>query len=174
MLSSKLPPEVEPSRYCWKPYSCGFWNHCTREKPEHWVFKMHGIGQNRLKELFCLGIQDIPSIPEFFPLSPLQRRIKSCVVTQKEYLDPELPRELNKAGYPIHFLDFETLGRPYPFIPRPDPIKPSPFSGPIICFPGMGRPLSGIPLSGTQGHPGRVCDHPAGSPWRERDHPDLH
>lgn len=127
ILSRESPPDVEPSRHCWKPYSCDFWNYCTLGKPEYWVFKLHGILQSRLAELFSMGIQDIPSIPEYFPLSPLQRRIKSCVVTQREYLDPELLRELKKAIFPLHFLDFETLGPAIPLYPQTRPYQTIPF-----------------------------------------------
>jgi predicted RecB family nuclease len=127
MLSQKSPPAIEPSRHCQKPYGCEFWQHCTREKPEHWIFKMHGIGQNRLEELIPAGIQDIPSIPSDFPLSLLQRRIQSCVVAGREYFDRELKNEFNKARFPIHFLDFETLGTAIPLYPQTRPYQTIPF-----------------------------------------------
>jgi predicted RecB family nuclease len=83
--------------------------------PEHWVMNLTGIGQNTLNELKAMGIEDIRDLPETFPLSEIQKRIKKCVKNNKEHLSKDLKDELNDMEYPLHFLDFETLG---PAIPR--------------------------------------------------------
>jgi predicted RecB family nuclease len=126
MLAGGLPPKIAPSRHCWSPYLCEFWEYCTKEMPEHWIMNLSGISQRRMDELAALGIEDIREIPDSFPLTGLQGRVRRCVVTGREYLAPELEDELKRVDYPIHFLDFETLGpaipqyagtRPYQTIP---------------------------------------------------------
>jgi hypothetical protein len=80
----------------------------------------------RLGELTSMGIDDIFRVPDSFPLSEIQDRIRQCVKGNQEYISPELREELEDVEYPVHFLDFETLGlaipryagtRPYQTIP---------------------------------------------------------
>ncbi len=115
MLASSEAPEIQPSRHCHKPYDCEFWGHCTRDMPEFWVYDINGIGQEKLDELAQLNIQNISDIPDTFPLSQIQDRIRESVANQQEYISRDLKAELNDVEYPVHFLDFETIG---PAIPR--------------------------------------------------------
>jgi predicted RecB family nuclease len=115
MLSGTVPPDMLPSRMCNNPYGCEFWAHCTREKPEFWVMKLFGITQKRIDELAELDIEDICDIPGSFPLTKVQERIRDCVANNEDYIAPELVTELSDVEYPVHFLDFETVG---PAIPR--------------------------------------------------------
>ena len=115
MLAKNNAPEIEPSRHCHKPYVCEFWDHCTKDMPEFWVYNINGIGQNKLDELADMGIRAIEDIPETFPLSQIQDRIRASVFNQQEYISDQLKAELMDVAHPVHFLDFETIG---PAIPR--------------------------------------------------------
>jgi hypothetical protein len=115
MLENSDAPEIQPSRHCHKPYDCEFWDHCTKDMPEFWVYNINAIGQSKLDELAGMGIKDIGDIPETFSLSKIQDRIRTSVGNQQEYISKNLKAELNDMEYPIHFLDFETIG---PAIPR--------------------------------------------------------
>jgi predicted RecB family nuclease len=126
MLAKEGAPVVQPSRHCHKPYDCEFWNHCTRDMPEFWVYDINSIGQEKLEELSGMGIQAIGDIPETFPLSQIQDRIRLSVTDQREFISDQLEAELKDMEFPIHFLDFETIGlaipryadtRPYQTIP---------------------------------------------------------
>jgi hypothetical protein len=94
--------------------------------PEYWVVKEKGMSEKIQKELKAVGVVDIRDIPADFPLSAIQQLRRDCVVNQKEYIAPGLREELMKSEYPIHFLDFETIGpavpkyggtRPYQTVP---------------------------------------------------------
>jgi len=115
MLAEDGAPEIRPSRHCHKPYDCEFWGHCTKDMPKFWVYDISGIGQNKLDELAGMGIQAIGDIPTSFPLSQIQDRIRASVTNQQEFISDQLKAELNDVEYPVHFLDFETIG---PAIPR--------------------------------------------------------
>ena len=126
MLAVDRAPEIQPSRHCHKPYDCEFWDHCTKDMPEFWVYDISGIGQEKLDELADMGIQAIRDIPETFPLSQIQDRIRASVSNRQEFISDQLEAELNDVVYPVHFLDFETIGvaipryagtRPYQTIP---------------------------------------------------------
>jgi hypothetical protein len=115
MLAAKSAPEIRPSRHCHKPYDCEFWDHCTKDMPEFWVYDISGIGQNKLDELADMGIKAIGDIPTSFPLIQIQDRIRASVANKQEFISDQLEAELNDVEYPVHFLDFETIG---PTIPR--------------------------------------------------------
>jgi hypothetical protein len=127
LLSGGEPPRVNPSRACFKPHDCEFWDHCTREKPDHWILNLSGITQRRLNELEVLHIQDIREIPEAFPLTGIQKRVWNCVINQREYIGSSLKRELEDLEYPIHFLDFETFSPAIPRFPNTRPYQTIPF-----------------------------------------------
>jgi len=115
MLAADDAPVVQPSRHCHKPYDCEFWDRCTQDMPEFWVYDINGIGHEKLSELAQLGIQKISEIPDTFDLTEIQQRIRKCIIEEKEYISDELEVQLNDLKYPLHFLDFETVS---PAIPR--------------------------------------------------------
>ncbi|MBN1833827.1 MAG: DUF2779 domain-containing protein [Deltaproteobacteria bacterium] len=126
MLSDSDPPDISPSRHCSKPYECEFYDHCKKRMPENWIIDLSGITQAKLNDLAVMGINDIRDIPSTTYLTDLQDRIRTSVLDNKEYISEELERELTDVEYPIHFLDFETIGtvipryagtRPYQSIP---------------------------------------------------------
>jgi hypothetical protein len=127
MLSRPGPPEVIPSRKCNTPYKCEFWEHCTRDVPEHPVWELLGIPQSKLDELSAMGIMDIRDIPGSFPLSEIQDRIRTCVKEDRTFVDPDLKRELEDVRYPAHFLDFETVGQAIPSYKGTRPYQAIPF-----------------------------------------------
>jgi predicted RecB family nuclease len=121
MLSMSTPPDIQPSRHCHKPHNCEFWEHCTRSAPKHWIFELSGIRQKRFEELTANGIVTINEIPETYPLTAIQQRIRDCVVDSREYIASGLHKALADVKYPAHFLDFETI---MPAIPRYAGTKP--------------------------------------------------
>ena len=127
MLESDHPPEVAPSTHCSNPNPCEFWDHCTKSMPEHWIMELSGIGQRRLDQLAVMGIQDIREIPDSFPLSEIQDRIRRCVKNNEEYTSSELRGELEAVESPVHFLDFETLGLAVPRYAGTRPYQSVPF-----------------------------------------------
>jgi predicted RecB family nuclease len=126
VLSDSDPPDIPPSRHCNTPYECEFYEHCTKEMPEHWIMDLSGITQRKLNELAAMGINDIRDIPSTYSLTALHKRIRTSVLENKETISEELEHELTDVEYPVHFLDFETIitaipryagTRPYQTIP---------------------------------------------------------
>jgi predicted RecB family nuclease len=127
ILESHKPPQILPSRHCANPNPCEFWDHCTENMPEHWIMELSGIGEKKLDELASMGIRDIRDVPASFPLSEIQDRIRSCVKKNMEYISGKLKGELERMEYPIHFLDFETLGLALPRYSGTRPYQSVPF-----------------------------------------------
>jgi len=127
VLAADSPPLIQPSRHCLSPYLCEFWDHCTVGMPEYWIINLSGMTRGKMRELEALGVKDIRDIPEEFSLTALQARIRNCLVEGKEYVDPQLADELRRAEYPLHFLDFETVGPAIPRYPHTRPFQTLPF-----------------------------------------------
>jgi len=109
-LTALAAPAVEPGSHCLSPYECPFWMHCTKEKPDRWIYRLSGP-KAAVAELVRQGISTIDAIPPETPLSPLQRRIKDNV----EWISPKLKAALESIRYPVHHVDFETI---MPAVPR--------------------------------------------------------
>jgi predicted RecB family nuclease len=127
MLAKPEEPEIRPGRHCKNPYECEFWEHCTKDMPEHWVMELSGILQMKLNDLAAMGIEKIGDIPASFSLSALQERIRLCVIHNKDYISPKLKGELMNVEYPLHFLDFETTGSAVPRYAGTRPYQAIPF-----------------------------------------------
>lgn len=127
MLTELSPPAIQPSRHCNKPYRCAFWEHCTRDTPEHWVMELPGISQKKLDELTALGVNAIEEIPVSFPLSAIQKRIRNCIVNSAFFVSAELEAELKSVEYPVHFIDFETVSPAIPRYAGTRPYQTTPF-----------------------------------------------
>ncbi|UCF86141.1 MAG: DUF2779 domain-containing protein, partial [Desulfobacteraceae bacterium] len=138
MLAKPEEPEIKPGRHCKNPYECEFWEHCTKGMPEHRVLNLSGITQTKLNDLSAMGIDDIRDIPADFSLSALQERIRSCVIDNNDYISPALKDELMNVEYPVHFLDFETIGPAIPRYAGTRPYQTIPFqwSDHILCEDG--------------------------------------
>jgi len=127
ILSWETPPDIHPSKHCMNPYQCEFWEYCTSDMPEYWVMDLSGMTQDKFEQLVELGVEDISEIPDEFPLSLIQERIKKCVADGQEFIAPELEDELMDVQYPAHFLDFETFASAIPRYPNTRPYQTIPF-----------------------------------------------
>jgi predicted RecB family nuclease len=121
-LSAPTPPVIEPDDHCSAPYECPFWDHCTQDKPERWVYHLPG-SRRVYQDLVALGVQTIDEIPAGYPLQLTQQRVKDNV----EWTGPGLRAALDTVTYPVHHLDFETLGSAIPLYPNTQPYQPIPF-----------------------------------------------
>jgi len=118
MLADPTPPAVEPDGHCFSPYECPFWDHCTRDKPDRWIYHLPG-GDKTFRQLVRLGIQTIDDIPADFNLTIWQRRVKENV----EWVSPKLGLMLKTVRYPVHHLDFETFMPAIPKFPNTRPYQ---------------------------------------------------
>jgi hypothetical protein len=127
ILAGKAVPDIDIGPHCTDPYDCPLWEHCTFDKPEHWVQYFYRLSQTKKAELESRGIHDIRHVPEDFPLSLIQDRIRNVLIRGKPYFDPEVKRILQGLHKPIHYLDFETFMPAIPIYPGTSPYDTIPF-----------------------------------------------
>jgi predicted RecB family nuclease len=119
-------PAIEPSRHCFAPRECEFWTHCTREKPVDWIFHLPGR-PDRFEALRAAGIERISDIPDDFPLSGAQARVRAVLREGGVFVSSDLGAALAAAGPPACYLDFETMNPAIPPYPGTRPYQRIPF-----------------------------------------------
>lgn len=110
-------PNIEPGEHCSNPYVCPYLAHCTHDIPvaEFPISEIPRLSAAKKQELTEDGIMDISEIPEDYPLTNNQQRVRQAVATGKEFISPELPDAIAGIEYPVYYLDFEAT---VPAIPR--------------------------------------------------------
>lgn len=120
-----VEPKVPIGGYCDKPYDCALKGQCWAFLPPDNVFTLCAAG-DKAHKLFAAGVVSLLDVaPE--QLTPRQRIQQEAVRGGEPQIRPEKIQEwLAHLEYPLHFLDFETLGfaipqhrlaRPYQQVP---------------------------------------------------------
>ncbi len=131
-------PPVEPSTHCFSPHACEFWAHCTRQKPADWVFNLPGR-PSRFEELRAAGVERIADIPDNFPLSVLQARVREVLRSGREFVAGDLGGALVPFGPGARYLDFETMNPAVPPYPGTRPYQQIPFQWSLHEIDATGR-----------------------------------
>ncbi|HKT33275.1 MAG TPA: DUF2779 domain-containing protein [Nitrospira sp.] len=121
MLLEPHAPVIEPDARCHSPHECPFWAHCTKDKPQRWIYYLPGP-KKLVQQLAQEGIAVIDDIPDAVNLSMTQRRVKDNV----EWVSAELGNVLQSVEYPVHHLDFETMMLAVPKFSRMKPYQSIP------------------------------------------------
>ena len=127
VLAQSAAPAIEPSRHCFKPYSCDFWQHCTQGKPADWVFLLPGLQATQFDQMRQEGIERIPEIPAGFALSPRQRRAWRSYRRGHTHVSERLSNVLGGSGPPAFYFDVETVNPGVPLWPGTRPFQAIPF-----------------------------------------------
>lgn len=111
LLAADFPPDIQPSRHCLKPYTCPYYEHCTRHipQPEHGIGELSGIKSDSREELEAIGVTEVRDVPANFPLNKLQSTIRQAVIDGSDTVHGDLARSLAGLTPPVRHLDFETL-----------------------------------------------------------------
>ena len=69
MLAHAAAPDIAPSRHCFTPYACQYYENCTRNlpTPEHGIDELPRLTEERRSALEAEGIGEIRDIPEILP-----------------------------------------------------------------------------------------------------------
>jgi hypothetical protein len=125
MLRGEVP-QIEIGPHCTDPFECDFMPFCWRHVPEASVFSLRGRGIDRW-ELYRQGVIRLEDVP-LDSLNLMQRMQVEYFLDKKSHADPKKIREfLEKVGYPVCFLDFETFASAIPLFDGTRPYQQVPF-----------------------------------------------
>lgn len=87
---------------------CALFKECLGKDIDNHIFEIPRLTQSKFDELAKSGIVRIQDIPDGFPLTEKQERVKCCVQTRKIFVEKGLGDELKSIPWPAYYLDFET------------------------------------------------------------------
>ena len=119
-----LEPIQAIGRHCNNPFVCDFKTHCwgnLLDKDK--VFNLSN-GRDKIWTLYNDSILNLVDIPDNFELSHRQSCQVNGQLTGATHIDsPRIHQFLNKAVYPLHFFDFETVNSAVPVLDRTSPFE---------------------------------------------------
>jgi predicted RecB family nuclease len=127
VLCSTEAPNIRPSRHCFRPHDCEFWERCTSGKPKDWVFHIPRISSADFNELESFDVLSMRDVPNGFPLNPKQQRVVDVAKSGEVYRSPELTKILPPLAPPVSYLDFETFSPAIPIYLDTSPHQRIPF-----------------------------------------------
>ena len=111
-------PEAELQFTCKK---CPLFKDCVGKDIKNHIFDIPRLSQSKFKDLLSQGIVRIEDIPDNFPLTENQLRVKNCVKSNSPFVGDMLRNELNAIVWPAYYLDFETTQTAIPLYPDMPP-----------------------------------------------------
>ena len=127
VLAQAQPPDIEAGRQCTDPWTCEFYDVCNKELPDDHISNLLGLSSQKFQKLKDLGVELIGDIPKGFALTERQKRVWECVRSGKPWFGKGLKESLGDLEYPVHFMDFETLGLALPRFAGTRPYDQLPF-----------------------------------------------
>jgi len=77
----------------------------------------HIVSGKKLQALLDMNVLAIETIPEDFPLTPIQRKKVELVRSGQPVINTRaIAKELEKLSFPLYFLDYETYSSPIPLL----------------------------------------------------------
>jgi hypothetical protein len=124
---------------CVKPESCPCPALCHPHLPDHSIFDIPRLNEQKARDLKSRGILVMAEIPEEYPLSDRQRMEVRLQKSGKPLIDfVSIKKELSKLRYPLYFLDYETYSSGVPFLNGYKPYQHVVFQYSLYMVPHAG------------------------------------
>lgn len=137
-------PEIEIGNHCREPYSCDFWDYCTKNLPKPNVFDLYRIDFKKALDLTRRNKADFGELlysGEITNPKQLQQMLYATS-DQSDHIDREEIRKfLGNLSYPLYFLDYETMQPAIPEFKNTHPYEQIPFQYSLHYIEREGGPL---------------------------------
>ncbi len=147
MLKACIREDDEPERdigpYCFDPYACGFWGHCTEHLPEPNVFNVSGMQKRSMFKNYYQGIISFEDLLLYGKLNAGQQlQIEHELREHADHIETDMIREfLDGLSYPLYFLDFESFQPAIPLFENSKPYDQIVFQYSLHYYEYNGGPL---------------------------------
>lgn len=138
VIGAATHPVVNIGPQCNSPYECPLTHRCWSFLPEHNVTTLYR-GTKKAFKLLDEGVTAITAIPATAKLSKVQQIQREAILANQAHADPaQLRAFLGRLEYPLHYLDFETMGSAVPLFDGSRPFEQIPFqfSLHVVRHPG--------------------------------------
>lgn len=129
IISGDHPPQVNPGKFCGKPFNCPLKNKCWESIGSKSILFLYSINHKMIKKLNDSDIKSISDIPlNFSGINEKQKiQIEHTKYDAKYINKAAIANFLKQVSYPVFFLDFETFASPIPLIENTKPYQNIPF-----------------------------------------------
>lgn len=130
VIDTDEEPEAELDLRCDVPYKCAYKKYCGKNIPEHSVFNIAGMRNEKKYELYHKNIityDDILKHPESFNKAQLRQAESIAKNKPDEYDKKQITEFLKCISYPVYHLDFETFMSAVPLFDGCRPYEQIPF-----------------------------------------------
>lgn len=107
-------PETDLRFECKK---CSLFKECHGNNIENHIFDIPRLSKSKFDRFKESDIVCIEDIPDSFPLTANQNRVKVCVQSGQPYVSSNLRATLDEISWPTFFFDFETVKTALPLYP---------------------------------------------------------
>ena len=118
---------------------CALFKTCLGQNIPNHIFDIPRLSASKFDKLTEQGILRIEELPETFPLTENQKRVRDGVQSNKPFVSKDLGSALEAISYPAYYLDFETFMTAIPLYPDIPPYAQIPIQYSIHICSGPGR-----------------------------------
>lgn len=141
ILEEKECPKVKIGMQCKNPYECPLKEACWKFLPEENVFLLNRIAKKKAFALIDSGVLDVKAVPATSIKSLSHRIVQKSHSERKTHKDATAIRDfLGELEFPLHFLDFESVGYAIPYYNQSRPYQQVAFQFSLHILPGWGKP----------------------------------
>jgi hypothetical protein len=120
-IRQRQHPDIKIGPHCDDPYTCALHDLCWKFLPEHNVLNLYR-GTKKGFDLLDDGVTLLKEIPDNIKLTANQAIQKATAVSGQPHVNKTaISKFLGGLEYPLHYLDFETLGTAIPLF---DGVRP--------------------------------------------------
>lgn len=136
ITAAQVRPDPELRRDC---KVCPLFPECLGKGIENHIVEIPRLHQTKFDRLKELGIVCIEDIPNEFPLTDNQARVRNCVITGQPFVSNQLRSDLENIVWPAFYLDFETVMTAIPLYPDIAPYTQLPTQYSIHKYGSIGQ-----------------------------------
>ncbi len=146
-------PNIDLSIKCREPYTCGYWEYCSRHLPKPNVFDVYRLSFGKKIEAYRDGYFEFGDVRSAVKLNQLQKRQLDFVLKGiDEHIDKDgIKSFLDTLSYPLYFLDFETMQLVIPEYPNSRPYQQITFQYSLHYIESKGGELKHKEFLGESG-----------------------
>ena len=135
-------PEKDIGKYCFDPYSCEFWQYCTKDLPTPNVFDISGMQKrSKFKKYYegKISFEDLEN-------EKINRKYLEQIDFELNNREPKINRRaiediLNSLRYPLYFIDYESCQYAIPEIEGTKAYQQIPFQYSLHIIESEGAPV---------------------------------
>lgn len=152
VLAEGKMPDIEIGEQCFSPYTCDYMGTCWKGVSKDSIFEITAIPKSEQFKLYRSGIKTITDIPENNELDKNANIHIKAFKNKAAFVDkPSIKKFLDKAVYPLFFMDFETFMPAVPLYNQTQPYQHLPFQYSLHYKKSKDAPLEHLYFLAEQG-----------------------